>query len=304
MNDNDELTDLERDLARLLDQETALGTNKGGSEMMNEMIDEPGQRGMSDIDSPPPKFSLDEPSLSDFDSEYKRMENDLNEEDSQFERNYMHDDSMANGLNEQGMSDFENEEFGRDLNEGLKEDTFSDFNREFRRYRPSDESIMSDFGQEDNFDPGYKRAGNIDEDAWAADFDDDFQNPDNRYLHEDIDGRFLHHEFDNGADFDELSPADDMNEDEMRGMKQRGYEHLMDDENNFENDNDMREEDEFAALFGRDDGEDGDGDGTDGDGDDSDGDDGPGDRGLNDGEREILRRLVESILGQKNDGEA
>ena len=306
VNGNDGLTDLERDLARLLDNEPAFGINERESEIMNEMNEEPGQRGVSYIDSappPPPKvdISLDEPSMSDFDSEYRRLEKELNEDASPFERNYMPNDLMANEFNERELDDFENENYARGLNEDMDMNSFSDLNR---RFRADDADIISDFEDSDYFASDYKQARDIDENAWAADLDDGSPNFENRFMPEEINGRVLHDEFDNNADFSEdiLSP-EDANGAEMRDLDQQGYERFLN------------------TMFGRSGGDIEDGTEVDGedteDVDDEPGDrglddelndmgldDGPDDRGLDDGEREILRRLMDTILKKRNDKEA
>ena len=288
VNGNDGLTDFERDLAKLLDDEQAFGINEKESEIMNEMNDEPGQRGVPYIDSAPPSppkedISLDESSMSYFDSEYRRLEKELNEDASPFERNYIPNDLMANEFNERELDDFENEDYARGRNEDMGADSFSDLNR---RFRPDDVDIMTDFEDGDSVASDYKQERDIDENAWDADLDDGSPKFENRFMLEDIDGRVLHDEFDSDVDFSEdiLSP-EDANGAEMRDLDQHGYEQFLN------------------TMFGRSgvDTEDG----MDVDVDDTeDTDDELDDRGLDDGEREILRRLVDTILKKRNDREA
>lgn len=304
VNSDGALTDLERDLAKLLEDEPSFGTNERESDLMNELNDEQIRRGMSDIDAappPPPKLRLDEPSESDFESMYRRLENELNEDDSQFERNYMSNHPMANEFKESELGDFENEDNARGLNEDINADSFSDLNR---RFHADDLDIMPDFEQSDDFVSDNKLERGIDKNAWDADFDDGSPNFANRFMPKDIDDRFLHEDFDENEDLnDGILLRDDANEEEMHGLDQRGYERFLNtmfgrSGVDIEDDTDINGDDTEVADDGPDDRDLGEG---------PDGrslDDEPDDRGLDDSEAEILRRLVETILEKRTDGEA
>lgn len=74
INNNDEFTDTERDLiARVLGEKKEMDPY----EEMNEKNDEPEERGTEFDGMDTPKYAFGEPSLEDLESEYKRLQAEL-----------------------------------------------------------------------------------------------------------------------------------------------------------------------------------------------------------------------------------
>ena len=227
--DSERMTDLDRDIARLLGDKPDAGLNEKELLMMNEMFEEEAQREMSDIDSappPPPKVRLDESLESDFDSEFRRLKNEF-DEDSPFERGYVLDDPMTEELNGHEVDGYENKDYARRLDQDMNADS------------------LSDLGLMSNLDDEEQRSY----------------------------GSFLNTMFGRGEEGSdtESDGGDDVSESDGDGMESDGTE---------------------SDTIGE---------SSEGDEDDteSDGDGGPEKRGLDEGAREVLRRLLETLIERR-----